>query len=235
MTGHAKVTAVFVLAAGLVTATLEAQRAKKTGPTPAAGGATTAEAAPRYGGEVLEITTDVLDRFVQGLAAEETSRRAIAAKAAAAKTPADYEQCKGGVVMGPEGLKLLQDYTAAIGDGSGGPAVVQKAAATMTAKLDALVEKSCGPDPAKVSSNVPNQLKEAAAAAARAQGFTPRQFAILKERVTPLCLSDPSRPRGADVKVPGQGDAFYVYTAAEIEVLRPRCEALLKALVPPKT
>ncbi len=235
MTGHAKVTAVLVLAAGLVTATLGAQRAKKTGPMPAAGAATTAEAAPRYGGEVLEITTDVLDRFVQGLAAEEASRRAIAAKAASAKTAADYGQCKSGAMMGPEGLKLLQDYTATIGDGSGGPAVVQKAAAAMTAKMDALVETSCGPDPAKVGSNVPNQLKDAAAAAARAQGFTPRQFAILKERVTPLCLSDPARPGGANVKVPGQGDASYVYTTAEVGVLRPRCEALLKALVPPRT
>ena len=73
---------------------------------------------------------------------------------------------------------------------------------------------------------------EAETKTAEGNGFTLRQYAILKERVTPLCLSDPAPPNPAGLKLKGQGNAFLVYTAAEVATLRPRCEAFIKLLYP---
>ncbi|HUK14024.1 MAG TPA: hypothetical protein VLW17_12045 [Thermoanaerobaculaceae bacterium] len=191
------------------------------------------EGGSRYGGEVLEISPEVLDRFAAGLAAEETARKAIAAKSAAIKSQADYDQCKSNVMMTPEGMKLLEDYNTAVNAHPNDFAAMQKAATAMKLKMDAMTEKACGPDPAAASVSLPNLLRDAETAAAKGQGFTPRQFAILKERVLPLCLSDPTPPGAKGVKLPGQGNASFVYTAAEAEALRPRCESFLKALKPP--
>jgi len=191
------------------------------------------EGGSRYGGEVLEISPEVLDRFAAGLAAEEAARKAIAAKSAAIRSQADYDQCKSNVMMTPEGMKLLEDYNTAVNAHPNDFAAMQKAATAMKLKMDAMADKACGPDPSSASVSLPNQLRDAETAAAKGQGFTPRQFAILKERVLPLCLSDPAPKSAKGLKLPGQGNASFVYTAAEVEALRPRCEAFLKALKPP--
>jgi len=204
-------------------------------PKPHSGGwASPAEGSSRYGGEVLEITPEVLDRFAKALAAEEAARRAIAARLAQAKSPQAYAECKNGVAMSPEGTQLLQNYNAALAAKPGDLAAMQKAATELTMKMGALTEKACGPDPSVANVPVADQLREAEAAGAKDQGFTARQFAILKERVVPLCLSEPGAAGKAGVKLPGQGNASFVYTKEEVEALRPRCEEFLKLLAPHK-
>src|SRR5271157_4609902 len=152
-----------------------------TKPKPhASGWASPAEGTSRYGGEVLEITPDVLDRFAKALAAEEAARQAIVAKQAQVKPAQEYAECKNGVMMSPEGMKLLENYNAALAAKPGDLAAMQKAATEMTMKLGGLTEKACGPDPSIANIPVGDQLREAEAAGAKDQGFTARQFAILK-------------------------------------------------------
>ena len=104
----------------------------------------------------------------------------------------------------------------------------------MMAKLAALVETTCGPDPGRTGEKKEDaaDVRKAEKTAAESNGFTVRQYAVLKERVTPLCLSDPVPPDPKGQKVKGQGNAYLVYTAAEVAALRPRCDALIKLLYP---
>ncbi|MFI5142686.1 MAG: hypothetical protein ACHQQS_03300 [Thermoanaerobaculales bacterium] len=198
----------------------------------ASGWASPAEGTSRYGGEVLEISQEVLDRFAKALAAEEAARQAIAAKQAQVKPAQEYAECKNGVMMSPEGMKLLESYNAAVTAKPDDLATMQKAATQMTMKMGALTEKACGPDPSVANRSVGDQLREAEATGAKDVGFTPRQFAILKERVVPMCLSDPAAVDAGGLKLPGQGNASFVYTKDEVEALRPRCEEFLKLLKP---
>jgi len=69
---------------------------------------------------------------------------------------------------------------------------------------------------------------------AKANDFTVRQNAVIKERVTPLCLADPTPPSPEGLKIRGDGPVFFVYTAGEVEAVRPRCEAFMKVLYPDK-
>ena len=200
----------------------------------ASGWASPAEVTSRYGGEVLEITPEVLDRFANAVAAEDAARERIAAKQAQVKSPQAYAECKNGVAVSKEGMRLLESYNAALTAKPDDRAAMQKAATELTMKMGALTDKTCGPDPSIANVPVGDQLREAEAAGAKDQGFTTRQFAILKERVVPLCLSDPSAVGAKGLKLPGQGNASFVYTKDEVAALRPRCEAFLKLLAPHK-
>jgi hypothetical protein len=223
------------LAASVAVATVMAQ----TAPSPEARPrpkepqwASPAEGSSRYGGEVLEISQQVLGRFAKALAAEEAARQAIVASQAQIKSPAQYDQCKGEVMMSDEGRKLAEDYNAAVNAKPDDLANMQKAATTMTMKLAALTEKTCGSDPSRARQTLGDQLHQAEAAGAKEVGFTTRQFAILKERVVPLCLAEPIAAGRKGIKLPGQGNASYVYTQEEADALRPRCEEFLKLLQP---
>lgn len=200
-----------------------------------------AQADPGFDDTVLEMTPATVDRFAKALALEESSRKSIAAKASApvpkaTKTKDEYEACQMELMMSPEFQQLMQRVTAAVSGGGKDPAATQRAVEDMQGKVDAAMEKSCGPDPNKTYSkpDVGSQLRTAQSEAARTNGFTDRQYAVIKERVAPLCLSDPAPADPDGLKIRGDGRVFFVYTASEVEVLRPRCEALMKLIVPKK-
>ncbi len=197
-----------------------------------------AQGGPKFSETVLEMTPATLDRFAKALALEERRRASIAAKAEApppkgTKTADEYAQCQMQVLMTPEFQKVMEDATKAMSVPGKDPAATQKAAVGLQETMQAMIEKACGPDPSKTYAkpDVGSLVRQAQADAAKANGFTDRQYAVLKERVTPLCLSDPV-PAGADgARVRGEGAVFFVYSAAEVEALRPRCDALTKLIV----
>ncbi len=197
-----------------------------------------AQAGPKFTETVLEMSPATLNRFAKALALEESARKSIAAKADApppkgTKTADEYASCQMQVLMTPEFQKVMQDATAAMSVPGKDPAATQKAAVDLQLKMQAMIEKACGPDPSKTYAkpDVGSLMRRAQTDAAKANGFTDRQYAILKERVTPLCLSDPTPPSPDGARVKGDGPVFYVYSATEVEALRPRCDALAKLIV----
>ena len=186
--------------------------------------------APASNANVLPMTPENLDRLSRGLAAEEAARKAVAEKAPKTKSPAEYDQCRTGVLTGPDAMKLMSDFEAASKKHKGDSAALVKSAEEMQKGLDALVEKRCGPSPSVSRPDVSKRQREIAEAAAKDAGLTPRQYAILKERVAPLCALGevPVGPDGAKIKAPG--GAFWVYSASEVAALKPRCAALMQAL-----
>lgn len=203
--------------------------------------AASAQAYPAFDDTVLEMTPATVDRFAKTLALEESSRKSIAVKGAAplpkaTKTKDEYAACQMELMMSPEFQQLMQGVTAAVTGNGKDPAAAQKAVEDMQGKVDAAMEKACGADPNKTYSkpDVGSQLRKAQGEAARANGFTDRQYAVIKERVTPLCLSDPVPADPDGLKIRGDGRVFFVYTKSEVDVLRPRCEALMKLIVPKK-
>jgi hypothetical protein len=231
------------IAAAAVAAALEAQTSAGPEPKPvAAASQPAADFRPAFGETVLEITPATLDRLARALQAEESARKASAGKSAAAKprgtpqplkTKKEYQECQQGAMIGPEYAQLMEEYKAAISGQAKDSPAARKAANEMMAKLAAMIETACGPDPGRAATKeVSADLRKAEKAAAEGNGFTVRQFAVLKERVTPLCLSDPSPPDPSGLKIKGQGNAYLVYTAAEVAALRPRCDAFIKLLYP---
>ncbi|HVN76563.1 MAG TPA: hypothetical protein VMT19_09615 [Thermoanaerobaculaceae bacterium] len=193
---------------------------------------------PALSDAVLEITPPVLDRLAKALAAENEARKAAATPTPAAgsvppKTREEYAECQQALTKSPEYLQLVQAYG---GTTSGKPKdpAARQAAEELMAKLAALTEKSCGPDPARTRERqeLAAKLRDAEARAATAGGFTVRQYAVLKERVTPLCLSDPEPPTAAGRRIKGTGAASFVYSAKEAAALQPRCDAFVKLLYP---
>jgi hypothetical protein len=212
--------------------------------TQTSGGATAQSAggaSPEFDEEVLEMTPGTLDRFVKALAAYEAARKEIAAQAAkpvpkATKTKEEYQQCQMGVMMTPEFQQLMEANIRAISGNSKDPAASAKAAKAATAKMEASMMKACGPDPNKTYTkpDVGSELRGAQVEAAKSNGFTDRQYAILRERITPFCFADPMTPGANGVKIKGEGPVFFVYSASEVAVLQPRCEAFTKAMYPNK-
>ena len=231
------------IATATVAAALDAQTS--TGPKTQPGAATSQPAAdirPAFGETVLEITPATLDRLARALQAEESVRKASAGKRAAAKpqgmpqppkTKKEFQECQQGAMIGPEYAQLMEEYKAAISGQAKDSPAARKAANEMMAKLAAMIETACGPDPGRAATKeVSADLRKAEKAAAEGNGFTVRQYAVLKERVTPLCLSDPSPPDPNGLKIKGQGNAYLLYTAAEVAALHPRCDAFIKLLYP---
>jgi hypothetical protein len=247
MRNHVYVLLVLVLAAGLAApAVVEAQGLTPSSglPGPKAKGAASQSGGPvnpAFDEEVLEMTPATLDRFAKGLAEYEAARKEIAAKAAKplpkpTKTKEEYQQCQMGVMMTPEFQQLMQESITAMAGNSKDPAAAQRAGNAMAAKMEAFMMKACGPDPNKTYTkpDVGSELRGAQSNAAKSNGFTDRQYAILRERITPFCFADPMTPGANGVKIKGDGPVFYVYSASEVAALQPRCEAFTKALYPNK-
>jgi hypothetical protein len=193
---------------------------------------------PVFSQSVLEMTPETLARFGRALGAEDTARRATAARAAAPQSKArltkeQYEQCQMNAAMNPEFARRMTELSAAVSSAAG-PEAQRKAAESMQTGMQAYMEKQCGPDPSAEAErvDVAGELRRAQEKAAGDNGFTPRQYAILKERISPLCLSEPTAPGPNGIQVPGQGNVSYVYTSAEVAAVRPRCEAFLRSLYP---
>jgi hypothetical protein len=190
-----------------------------------------AEAAQKspYNEHVLEMTAEVVERFAAALAAEEAEREEIERIAAAVRTPEAYQTCLMGVVTGPDYEALMAASSAASEKYLANPRDAAAAEAHRAAQ-QALVEhmkQTCGADPDTFrSSELPKLQTRPTAAALAAGGFTDTQYAILKERVAPLCGLAEAAGDGV-VRIPGDGkNIFWVYSAEEVDTLTPRCEAL---------
>lgn len=209
-------------------------RAKKAVESVAGGGAEDkAAAAPTasgaYNEHVLEITTEVVERFEKALRAEEAERQEIARIAATVRTPEAYQACMMTAMATPESEALMaamaekgEAYLANTSDAAA-------AAAHRKAQQDVMdfMARSCGPDPDQFeSSELPKLQARPAKVGQEAGGFTVTQYTILKERVAPLCgMAEAAGPDG--VRIPGEGENIYwVYSPAEVETLVPRCAEL---------
>ncbi|HEX2165692.1 MAG TPA: hypothetical protein VHG09_00520 [Longimicrobiales bacterium] len=181
-----------------------------------------------YNEHVLEMTPEVVDRLGKALAAEDAKRREILRLAAAVRTPEAHEQCTMEVVMSPEGQSAMEEMNAKA------MARVEKPGdrAAMDAHLKAqeaymkLVRDRCGPDPDEFESERRDMQSRLPKMGEEAGGFTPTQYAVLKERITPLCAIAQTAGDG-EVRIPGDGrNIFWVYSAVEVETIVPRCAEL---------
>jgi len=195
-------------------------------PSPASPAGQPAAASSRVNtGDVLEMTAPVLDRFQRALAAESADRGQLAQRLAAVKTPEAYGQCN------------LQWYTSAPGQAVSRKVTEaaersdQAAIAAAAEEMKAAMERACGPDPAE-RGRIQNEAQAHAAQAGQAAGeFSPRQYAVIKERAVPFCRAAGQATGEGDVRLPGRGtNVYWVYTPAEAAALRERCGALLRAL-----
>jgi hypothetical protein len=205
-----------------------AQRAASGGAAPAATpqAATTQPASAGVGGSnVLELTAPVLDRFQRALAAESADRAQLAQRLAAVKTPEQYSQCNLAFYQSAAGQAEYAKLNAASERND------QTAMMAAAEAVKAAMERACGADPSE-RGRIQNEAQAHAEQAGLAAGeFTPRQYAVVKERIVPFCRAAAQAGGEGDVRLPGSGrNVFYVYTAAEAAALRERCGALMQAL-----
>lgn len=199
-------------------------------------GAETEAAAPAASGNtrspynewVLEMTDEVLDRVEKGLVAESARRREVVAMLEKQPSREEYEQCQARAAMLPEMQKLIEEYMADMEKANGNNDAIMKVAERMDARSKAFYARECGE--VLGSDRIQELQKESESIGAGAAGMTDRQYAIVKERIAPFCTAGDQMVRdGAGATVPGDGED-YVYSAAEIEALTPRCDVLGKAI-----
>lgn len=182
-------------------------------------------ASSALGGNVLELTPAVLDRFQQSLAAEDADRRAAAQRLAALKSPQQYQQCTMSWLMSPAGKALTDRVTATASSGD------QQAMVQLSNEMKASQEHACGPDPSERGRLQSEAQAHAAQAGLAAGQFTPAQYGIVKERVVPFCRAPATTAASGDVRLQGSGSGvFWVYTATEAAALRERCTALMQGI-----
>ncbi len=199
-----------------------ARRAKKASPAPTG---------PTFDENVLEITPELLDRLEQGLAAEVRERKAGVKEASKILSDEEYQKCERAVYLTPEYQKAVREYTSTPKKDL--PAS-QRASAAYSNRLEELLTAKCGPggNGAVSQRYGVNQRPEGKGQAA--SGLTDYQYAILVERITPLCTAaSPAAGSGGETRIPAGGfsSLYYVYAPGEVAALRPRCAKLMRALI----
>lgn len=197
------------------------------------GGTETEEAATAttspYGENVLELTDEVLDLVERGLTAEADALVSFRAWAATTKSPEAYGQCQMEAAMSPEGQEVLA--LAAAMEGKEGDALL-KAMEEYNQRWQAHIESACGPSPETVQARADEAGAAARERAVEASGLEPTQFSIAKERIVAACQPGILAAAGPDgLRFPGEGNNIaWVYSAAEVAALTPRCDALAARL-----
>jgi hypothetical protein len=180
-----------------------------------------------YNEHVLRITPELLGRLATGLRAEAADRAELARLTAAIRTPEDHQKCmlqatasqKGEAVR--EELRVKGEAFLENTSDAAAAAAYQQAQATVVA----FMETECGPEPKKAASEIQRLNSRPEKAGGEAAGLTSHQYAILKERVTPLCGVGAAT---GEVRIPGEGkNIFWVYSPEEVSALAPRCGELL--------
>jgi hypothetical protein len=178
-----------------------------TGETPAAAQSTASPAGrPLYNADVLEMSAEVLDRLARALDAEHEARSG----------PDRYTACVQEVIQGPEMLALL-DTLERETEAARNEREEQAAVERHTARTQRLLNQKC------------SHLQSGGSASdtgRNAGQFSERQYSVLKERVKPFC-SNAAALRATEA---GGRVGNYAYSSGEVEVLRPRCAALLPKL-----
>ena len=184
---------------------------------------------PRFNEFILEMSPDVVARIETALAAEAAERIEVAAIIAKQPDPQARAICEQRVAAGPEMKQALDTYMADLEKANGDNDAIMKAAQKMDTAMRAIIDRECG------AVLTPEQERDLQArphlAGAKAGGFTDRQFGFIKERIAPFCSAGEkleSGPEGAAVPVDYRNS--YVYSATEVEALRPKCAAFMHAL-----
>jgi hypothetical protein len=196
-----------------------------TGGTASSSESSSGSAAGRspYSTNVLEITPALLDRARAVASASVQVRQQQAAYTAHEKcTEMELEKLK--VAM----HALNERYQAKL---AAGDARAMMAMADTIQMLHQQVttapQQKCGPRP-----TYPEQSPQAAREQAlKSQQLTERQYSVLEERVVFFCRSEQASRSDGAVQVPGDGrNIFWVYSASEVEAIKPRCGELLPLL-----
>ncbi len=197
-------------------------RAKKGSPAPAG---------PTFDENVLEITPELLDRLEKGLAAESRDRKAGVKEASKVLSNEDYQKCERAVYLTPEYQKAIREYAAAPKKDL--PAT-QRASGVYSNRLEELLAAKCGPGGNGAVSAQYGVSQRSAQKGQAASGLTDYQYAILQERILPLCTAaSPAAGPGGETRIPAGGfsSLYYVYAPGEVAALRPRCAKLMRALI----
>jgi hypothetical protein len=143
---------------------------------PAAEAAESSQARSPYNEYVLELKAEVADCLEKALAAENAELEAFKAWASKVKTREAYQGCQGQLMISPEGQAMSQEYVKAM-EGKEGQAAMQ-AMQAFGQKMEALVEKTCGPKPESVEERRRDAVQAAAARGQAVCGYTERQHSI---------------------------------------------------------
>jgi hypothetical protein len=162
---------------------------------------------PRFNDRVLELNEATLSKLEKALLCERKFRDDIEAKYAKMPTKEAYQACSVEVMMSSEGQALAAE--------GADPSKAQQ----YMKKLMALLEKKCGKNPENVSKS--DDMKPAEEQCSREADLTPDQYSIAKERFTPFCSS------GGKEKVQGYGSVFFIYSPAEVQAMKPKCERFM--------
>jgi hypothetical protein len=181
-----------------------------------------------YNRNTLEITPEVAACFERALAAENAALDEFRAWASKVKTEDEYQSCQGQAMMSPEGQAISQAMVAAAEKGE---QAAMQAVQVAQQKLQALTEKTCGPQPRQVEERRREAQKLGRTKGMETCGYTEQQYSILKERILPICRSATLAAADGALRLPGDTSGmYYVYSAGEVEVLKARCGRLMGAL-----
>lgn len=188
---------------------------------------------------VVEITPHLLDRLETILDIESEMRDADAKRAAVRQAEEDrrqeHESCTQRFRSGrqSEFESLAQRMKQAQGRGDmRAITALSDTARLMQQRMLSDEAKSCGPAPATgVEAQRADQLEQRRRAALDAAGLSPRQFAIVKERIVPFCAMAQRGAGSSQLRVPGIGRGnSYIYTDREAAAIAPRCATLAPRL-----
>ncbi len=189
-----------------------------------------APAGPTFAENVLEITPELLDRLEKGFAAESKDRKAMVKDASKVLSDEEYQKCERAVYLTPEYQKAIREYAAAPKKDL--PAT-QRASGVYSNRLEELLAAKCGPGGNGAVSARQGVSQRSAQKGQAASGLTDYQYAILTERIIPLCTAaSPAAGPGGETRIPagGYSSLYYVYAPGEVAALRPRCAKLMRAM-----
>lgn len=195
-------------------------------------GAAPTRPGPRFTENVLEMTPELLDRFEKGVTAEIAVRDDIDRALGKLLPPLEYERCEQEVMRTPEAQQIYMGASDLTTGEEPTLEQLQKASEELARRFDKIVRPKCGLDTQQAEEVRTQHADRLDAAGPAASGLTKLQLTLLKERIIPFCTAAQAPvAAGGEVRIPTSSDAiFWVYTAAELEALQPRCARLASAL-----
>jgi hypothetical protein len=178
---------------------------------------------PSFDEATLEITPALLDRFEKGATAEAAERKDVERQIAKFLPRDAFEKCQQSLMRTPEAQAAYREYTGML-KGTDQEAM-RKASEWYGKRLAEITRPKCGPSPSDAEIMKGDLLGGPEKVGQKAASLTERQYAILKERILPFCTAAVASGPG-ELRI----DGGFVYTAAEMEALRPRCATLSPAL-----
>jgi hypothetical protein len=184
------------------------------------------------------VTAETLDQFRKGMEVEVAEREKGKKFLASLKTPEAYRACQTELAMSPEMQKVMMSMGELPENATADQ--VQKHTAKVSAQMESLLVKKCGPDP---GSYHPEQFVRAAVGKgqdASGLGKDDYTYHTWKEWVLEFCNYVEKLKKDKDaaqklakikdegLRIPGQGTGIYfVYSASEANLLLERCDALM--------